>query len=251
MAFFGFSLIASAVYVHNDITDRAFDAQHPEKKKRSIAAGVISIQRARILQLTLIITGGILLSMISWKVFLLGAAYLIINLLYSQVLKQIPLIDLIPIISGYFIRLLIGEDIAHAPLSIWVLVVVGLLATYLVLMKRQGDVTIYQATGVLHRKTVPFYAKMNLPLITQILVHVIALVFAAYIHFVFVHYSSTSGYLPYVAIPIAYLAILSYHRKAAQEIQKDPITVLLKNPSSFILAAISFVLLLVTLYLTQ
>jgi 4-hydroxybenzoate polyprenyltransferase len=249
-AFFGFSLIASAVYIHNDITDKAYDAQHPEKKKRSIASGEISIKEARILQFTLIGFGCALLFLISPYVMSLGIAYLIINLLYSQFLKQIPLVDLIPIISGYFIRLLIGEFIADAPLSIWVLLMVGLLALYLVLMKRQGDVLLFQKTEILHRKTVPFYAKMNLPLTSLVLIHAITLVFAAYIHFVFVLYPSEFSYIPYLTIPLTYAAIFSYHLRAQKHIQKDPISVLLHNPWSLLFVGISFILLIITLYPT-
>lgn len=247
-AFFGFSLIASAVYIHNDITDKKFDAQHPEKKKRSIASGAISIKNARVIQFSLITTGLLILAILSIEIMLLGALYLVINLLYSQFLKQIPLVDLIPILSGYFIRLLIGEKVADAPLSIWVLIMVGMLALYLVLMKRYGDVKLFQSTGVQHRKTVPFYAKMNLPLTTMILIHAITLVFAAYIHFVFVRYPEEFSYLPYAAIPLTYLAIFSYHVKAQKEIQKDPITILLHNTWSIIFVGISFIMLIITLY---
>lgn len=251
LAFLGFSLIASAVYVHNDITDKKLDAQHPEKKKRSIASGEISVSNARILQLLLIAMGAGILFLISNKVFILGITYLIINLLYSQILKQVPLVDLIPIVSGYFIRLLIGEDIAHAPLSIWILLMVGLLAIYLVLMKRQGDVQLFQTSGVEHRKTVAFYSKMNLPLTTMILIHAITLVFAAYIHFVFSNYPDTFSYLPYLTIPLTYAAIFSYHLSAQKRIQKDPISILLRNPWSLLFVGISFIMLIVTLYPIQ
>lgn len=247
-AFFGISFLASAVYVHNDITDKEYDAQHPEKKKRSIASGAISVKNARILQFSLIALGCGILATISWKLAVFGGIYLLINLLYSQVLKHIPLIDLLPILCGYFIRLLIGEHIAQAPLSIWVLLMVGLLATYLVLMKRQGDVLLYKTTGVQHRKTVPFYAKMNLPVTTMVLIHAITFVFAAYIHIVFMEYSEAFSYLPYNTIPLTYLAIFSYHRKAQKQIQKDPISILLRNPTSLLFVAISFVLLIITLY---
>ncbi len=248
LAFLGFSLIASAVYVHNDITDKKLDAQHPEKKKRSIASGEISIQNARILQFSLIAAGAVILFLISTKVFILGITYLIINLLYSQVLKQIPLIDLIPIISGYFIRLLIGEHIANAPLSIWILLMVGLLAMYLVLMKRQGDVKLFETTGIKHRKTVAFYSKMNLPVTTMILIHAITIVFAAYIHFVFSQYPDEFSYLPYATIPLTYAAIFSYHLRAQKRIQKDPISILLRNPWSLLFVIVSFAMLVITLY---
>jgi len=248
LAFLGFSFIASAVYINNDITDKKYDAQHPEKKKRSIASGAVSIQNARILQFSLIAIGSGILFLITTKVFILGITYLIINLIYSQFLKQVPLVDLIPIISGYFIRLLIGENIADAPLSIWVLLMVGLLALYLVLMKRQGDVILFQTTGVQHRKTVPFYSKMNLPVTTMILIHAITLVFGAYIHFVFVRYPEEFSTIPYYTIPLTYAALFAYHRSAQKQIQKDPISILLRNTWSLLFAGISFIMLIITLY---
>lgn len=248
LAFIGFSLIASAVYINNDLADRDSDQKHPEKKKRALASGAISTKLARRLALIFMVCGLAGLFFISPKTAGYGVLYVCVNWSYSFILKTIPLLDLLCILSGYLIRLLIGQEIAYAPLSPWILGFVGLLAIYLVLMKRRGDVQLFETTGILHRKTVPFYAKMKLPLVTLILAHVLVIFFAAYIHFVFVHYSTASKLLPYATIPLTYLAIFWYHRNAQKNIQKDPIAILLRNYWSLSLLFVSFAILILNLY---
>lgn len=248
LAFLSFSFVASAVYIHNDISDIEADRKHPRKQFRPIASGKISIAHARILQFALLSAGIGSLFLISWFVALLAVIYVVVNLLYSSGLKQVAPIDMLFILSGYYIRLLIGQEIAHAPLSSWVLVTAGLLATYLVLIKRYGDVELYKSTGVLHRKTVPFYAKIAPKITSTVLANLIAIVYGCYIHFVFARYPGHFSYLPYVTIPLVYIAILLFHRKALQEPQRDPLVLLLKNTPSFLLAVVSFGFLIATLY---
>jgi 4-hydroxybenzoate polyprenyltransferase len=247
-AFIGFSIIASAVYIHNDITDKTYDQKHPEKKKRSIASGAISNTHARVMQFILITIGLLTLWWTSLEVMLLGVAYLAVNLVYSQLLKHIPLIDLLPILFGYFIRLLIGATIAAVPLSIWVIAMVGLLALYLVLMKRQGDVDLFRKSNIELRKTVAFYNTLNLPLITAVLIHLIPLVYAAYIHFVFRNYTQNWHLLPYATIPLIYIAILNYHKRSKKQVHQDPLSTLLQNTQSLLLILFSFTILLIALY---
>lgn len=248
LVFLSFSLVASSVYIHNDIADIESDKQHPRKQLRPIASGQISIENARLLQVALISAGIGMLVLVSWITAILALAYLVINFLYSAGLKQVAPIDLIFILSGYFIRLLIGQEIADAPLSIWVLVTAALLAMYLVLIKRYGDVIIYKSTGVLHRKTVPFYSKIAPKTTSTALAHAIAIVYGCYIHFVFAHYPEAFTYLPYLSIPLVYIAILLFHKEALKQPQRDPLVLLLKNTWSFLLVIISFGFLIATLY---
>lgn len=248
LAFWGFSLIASSVYIHNDLKDKDSDQKHPEKKKRAIASEEISRQDARVIQLILLTVGLATLFLISGQVAILGLSYVIINLIYSEFLKQIALVDLLCILSGYYIRLLIGQNIADAPLSMWIILMVGALAIYLVLMKRFSDVKLFESSGIEHRKTVKFYAKLKLRSTTFILIHLIVLIYAAYIHFVFSNYSKAFPIVPYLTIPLAFGAIILYHLKALKNSQKDPISILIRNFWSVLLLVISFIILIIILY---
>lgn len=248
IALIGFSLVTSAVYIQNDLKDRQADRQHPEKKHRAIASEMVSVQNARIIQLTIGTLGIAALFYISPIVGMLGATYVVINFLYSEFLKQIPLVDLLCILSGYFIRLMIGQEIANVHLSVWILMMVGILAIYLVLMKRYGDVLIYKETGIVHRATVIFYSKIPIKEITTVLIHTAGIFFGFYIHIVFSKYPETFTFLPYLAVPFAYGAIVVYHYKALNKAQKDPITILTKSIWSLSFLLISFLILIITLY---
>ena len=248
VAIIGFSLVTSAVYIQNDLKDRQADQQHPEKKHRAIASEIVSTHEARIIQMIVGIVGMTALFYISPIVGTLGATYIIINFLYSGFLKQIPIIDLLCILSGYFIRLMIGQEIANAHLSIWILIMVGILAVYLVLMKRYGDVIIYKELGIEHRETVVFYSKLPIKAITTVLIHLAGIFFGCYILVVFSTYPETFTYLPYLALPFAYGAIVIYHQKALNQAEKDPITVLTKSFWSLSFLLISFLILIITLY---
>mgnify|MGYP007025780749 FL=1 len=125
---------------------------------------------------------------------------------------------------------------------------VGVLATYLVLIKRYSDVKLFENTGIKYRKTVTFYSKLKLQTTTLFLIHLIVLIYAAYIHFVFSQYPESFTLLPYFTIPLTYIAIITYHFKAIKNLQKDPISILIRNFWSVLLLLISFIILIITLY---
>ena len=91
--FFLFCLISSSVYLFNDLADIEADRKHPEKKHRPLASGKLPVSVA--------LTTAIILALISIGFgYLLAPAfaaiislYFIINLLYSQWLKHVPILD--------------------------------------------------------------------------------------------------------------------------------------------------------------
>lgn len=246
--FLGFSLIASAVYLNNDLKDLLSDQQHPEKKKRALASRSISTQQARIIIVFSLITGGIFLGTTGIYALLAGLAYLLINILYTFLLKKIPLLDLISIISGYYIRLIIGQEIANATLSNWIITMVSLIALYLAIVKRYGDVKLYKKTGIMHRRTVKFYAQIPIKLISWILAIFILVFYTLYLHFVFTGYLEKGNHLHFITILPVGLALTRYHLIALKEAQRDPISILIKDIPTLVLVCLSFGLLILTLY---
>ena len=89
-----------------------------------------------------------------YKAAILGAIYLSLNLLYSMYLKRIALLDIMILVMGYYIRLLIGGQVANVVLSMWLLSLVTLIAVYLLLLKRRSDVLYFQEEGLVVRPTV-------------------------------------------------------------------------------------------------
>lgn len=108
IAFIAFDLIASSVYIFNDILDVENDKLHPVKKFRPIASGKISIHLAWILFVLFAISAFIVALTVNKLVFLSIFLYLILNILYSLQLKFLPIIDALGIALGFILRILAG-----------------------------------------------------------------------------------------------------------------------------------------------
>lgn len=108
IAVVAFSLIASAIYVFNDILDVENDRLHPIKKNRPIASGQISIQLARVIFLCLTLMSVGLSLYLNIYLTLCVLAYLILNICYSIKWKYIPIIDVVCIALGFILRVLAG-----------------------------------------------------------------------------------------------------------------------------------------------
>lgn len=109
-AFAGFSLMASSVYIFNDLHDVREDRLHPIKKLRPLAASEINPVTAKILLLVLFFAGISLVYFPFKNHLVLGLVlfYILQNLLYTLKLKHIAIIDTIVISFGFLIRILIG-----------------------------------------------------------------------------------------------------------------------------------------------
>jgi 4-hydroxybenzoate polyprenyltransferase len=108
-----FCLIASAVYLVNDIMDVESDRQHPQKKNRPIASGALPIPIAMIATAVLLIISFPLSYLLSPEFAIIAGVYFITNLAYSKWLKHIPLLDVIILASSYVLRVGAGVSLIH------------------------------------------------------------------------------------------------------------------------------------------
>jgi 4-hydroxybenzoate polyprenyltransferase len=122
IAFFAFSLVASASYLCNDLVDLAADRIHPRKRFRPIAAGDLSIPSAVAASLALF-AGGLVLANLTGSliVTLLILGYAITSFTYSVSLKKIALLDVYTLSGLYTLRIVVGSEAGHVPLSGWFL----------------------------------------------------------------------------------------------------------------------------------
>ena len=136
-----FCLISSAIYIINDIKDRERDSMHPAKRNRPIASGDVSVQKASIISLLLLLLAGGLLyaAKANFDSCICCAIYLLINLAYSFGLKNIPILDITLLGAGYLIRVLFGGFLADIPVSAWLFLTVLCISFYLGLGKRKGE----------------------------------------------------------------------------------------------------------------
>lgn len=139
LAFAAFCLVSSAVYALNDVFDREADRHHPRKRSRPVASGAIT-PRAALAGSGLLVTVALLLAgTVSWTVFALVLVYGVLNLGYSLGLKNIAVLDVFLIATGFMLRLLAGTIGVGIPPSQW-LVLCGLMVTlFLGFAKRRAE----------------------------------------------------------------------------------------------------------------
>lgn len=161
LGFIAFSLTCSIVYIINDIQDVEKDKQHPVKCKRPIASGKISKKEALILALILFIITTIICvqSKFDYNSILILGTYLVINILYSKILKNIPLIDVVVLVACYVLRVLFGATLIGVSVSHWLYLTIISFAFYLALGKRRNEMTKSMENGTETRKVLKYYTK--------------------------------------------------------------------------------------------
>jgi decaprenyl-phosphate phosphoribosyltransferase len=139
LAFFSFSFAASATYIFNDIFDAQLDRLHPIKKKRPIAAGKISIPTASLMIIALLFASFLIATSLNTLFLLTLTAYLSMQAIYSLGLKNIPVIDILIIASGFILRVYAGAFVIDSHLSVWFLLCVISVALFLAAGKRRAE----------------------------------------------------------------------------------------------------------------
>ncbi len=140
IAFLSFCLIASTVYVINDIMDIEKDRMHETKRNRPLASGALSKKYGLFLALTTFILASILSITLSLNVFLVIMLYFVLNLGYSLKLKNVPIIDVFIISSGFILRVLAGALAINVMVSNWLILVVFFLSLFLGFSKRYSEI---------------------------------------------------------------------------------------------------------------
>ena len=144
--FVAFSLLASAVYVVNDLKDVDVDRLHPRKRHRPIASGALSPAVAWSVVPVLLVIVAALCSWLGFGFMLVLAAYLASNVAYSFGLKNQVILDVFVIASGFVLRAVAGVELLKpvAPetqLSSWLLVCTFFGALFLAVSKRRRELT--------------------------------------------------------------------------------------------------------------
>ena len=137
-AFAAFCCLSSMVYILNDWLDRASDARHPVKRHRPLASGAVSPMAALLLA-ALLAAAGLAFAWGSKTLLVLLGIYVLLNLAYSWRLKQVPVVDVSIIASGFMLRLLAGTLAVGIPPSRWLLLAGLFVALFLGFSKRKAE----------------------------------------------------------------------------------------------------------------
>lgn len=166
VAIVAFSLVASSVYVLNDLMDLAADRAHPRKRTRPLASGALPI-RAGMALVPVLLGAGLGLALALGPAFLgVLALYYALTVAYSLSLKRKALVDVATLASLYALRVVAGAAATGIALSVWLLAFSIFLFFALAAVKRQAELIDLVARGQI-RASGRGYATEDLAVITQ------------------------------------------------------------------------------------
>ncbi len=223
-AFFVFCLLSGAVYLINDLADVKKDRAHPEKKKRPIASGQLTVSAA--------VTGAAAATLLSlagafvvdMEFGLIALTYFLTTLSYTFKLKNVVIIDVIVIAIGFVFRALAGVVVIDVSLSPWLLVCTFLLALFLALTKRRHELVLLDTNAISHRRILDEYSPAMLDQMISVATSSTVMAYSLY--------TFTSGHPVYLmaTIPFVIYGIFRYQYLAhSKDIGGSPESALLKD----------------------
>lgn len=180
LVFIAFCLVASSVYVINDLRDVESDRRHPIKRNRPLASGAVgpatAVWVAVFLAAAAIGLALFLLPMITTVILLV---YLVMNIVYSFGLKHVPIADIVCIALGFVLRIFAGGSAAQVPISPWIVIMTFLIALFLALAKRRDDLRLVDQ-GHQIRKAIDGYNAEFISLAMGVMASVIIVAYILY-----------------------------------------------------------------------
>src|SRR5882757_38822 len=162
IAFVAFCLAASSIYLVNDARDVDADRQHPTKRFRPIAAGVVAPGLAYALAIALAAASFAISTVTAPALALVIAIYLAIQLGYCFGLKHQAVLDICIVSSAYLMRAIAGGAATGIPLSQWFLLVMAFASLFMVAGKRYAELQLAERTGAKIRKSLESYTSTYL-----------------------------------------------------------------------------------------
>ena len=237
LAFWG---AAGAVYIFNDVRDRERDRLHPTKCRRPIASGAGSVPRAA--------AEGAVLIALTAGIFPLGrlpaesggclVLYVLLNLGYSLGLKDVPILDLAILVSGFLLRVLFGAAVTGIAVSGWLYLTVTALSFYLGLSKRRGELRTARGSG---RLVLRFYSDAFLSQNMQMCL-TLAVVFYSL-------WSMDRGENLMWTVPLVICICLKYGLTVDGNSDGDPVEIIYQDKALMALGVVFAVITLALLYL--
>ena len=157
-AFAIFCALSSAIYLINDVFDRAADAQHPLKRSRPVASGALGPGAAIAVAAALAVAGLAAAAAVTPVLALTAIGYVALLVAYSAVLKHYVIIDVLALSSGFVLRSVAGAVAIAVPISNWLLVCTTLLALFLALSKRRHELVLLADGAAGHRPILEEYS---------------------------------------------------------------------------------------------
>lgn len=247
LIFVAFCFTSSIVYIINDIKDVEKDRKHPTKCNRPIAAGKISIKCAVYVCVILFVFASLCcLKSRCLIASVLLFLYLCLNIAYSMGLKNVPILDVAILVSGFLIRLICGALAADIVVSNWLYLTVLSLAFYLALGKRRNELKKTSgSTRVVLKKYPESFLDKNMYLFLSLAIVFYALWSVDSVTIGF--YGESSKWLLWT-VPLICLIMLRYSFDVEGNSDGDPVEVVIHDISLLFLCLVYAICMFLLLY---
>jgi len=223
-AFFAYCAASSASYLVNDVRDAPHDRLHPVKRSRPIARGELSPRLAEVLAALLIFCAVLLVAPLGIASILFLCTFFALQASYTLLLKHVVLLDVMTIGGLFVVRAASGAAAVEVRISPWLLLCTALLALFLALAKRRGELVLVGAEATPGRPVLEGY---SLALVDQLVTVVAASTVISYCLYTFTARGSKAMM---VTIPFVVFGVFRYlllmHRR---DVGEEPEEVLLRD----------------------
>jgi 4-hydroxybenzoate polyprenyltransferase len=224
VCFVAYCAISSASYLANDVRDRDDDRLHPVKRSRPIARGELSPRSALTIAAVLGLAAPLLVAPLGLASLLLVFAFAALQAGYTIRLKHVVLLDVLTISALFVVRAAAGAEAVDVRISPWLLLCTALLALFLALAKRRGELVLVGAGRTPGRPVLDGYSLELVDQLTGIVASGTVIAYAIY--------TVTAGHsrallatVPFVVFGV-FRYLLLMHR---YDIGEEPEQVLLKD----------------------
>jgi 4-hydroxybenzoate polyprenyltransferase len=223
-AFFAYCAASSASYLVNDVRDAPHDRLHPIKRARPIARRELSPRVAEVLAAALILCAVLLVAPLGLASILFLCTFFALQAAYTLSLKHVVLLDVMTIGGLFVVRAAAGAAAVEVRISPWLLLCTALLALFLALAKRRGELVLVGAEATPGRPVLEGY---SLALVDQLVTVVAASTVISYCLYTFTARDSKAMM---VTIPFVVFGVFRYlllmHRR---DLGEEPEEVLLRD----------------------
>jgi 4-hydroxybenzoate polyprenyltransferase len=215
-AFVAYCAASSASYLVNDVRDAPHDRLHPIKRSRPIARGELSPRVAEVIAASLVIVAVLLVVPLGWASILFLCTFFALQTAYTLALKHVVLLDVMTIGGLFVVRAAAGAAAVDVRISPWLLLCTALLALFLALAKRRGELVLVGAEATPGRPVLEGY---SLALVDQLVTIVAASTVISYSLYTFTARGSKAMMItiPFVVFGIFRYLLLIHRRDLGEE----------------------------------
>lgn len=207
VAFALFCLLSSATYLLNDVADLHSDRQHPLKKHRPIASGLVKPRLATVTAGAMLVVGIAGAFALGGPFGLVALAYVVLTLSYSAFLKHVVIVDVFTLAAGFVLRAVAGAVVINVPISPWLYVCTVLGALFVGLAKRRHELILLNDDAAKHRPILQEYSPY---LLDQMITIVTSTTLVAYSLYTFSADNLPKNHAMMVTIPFVLYGIFRY-----------------------------------------